>query len=141
MSHMDVPKHQGKQAGHDAERHGDFGMAQAPVPITEPGLANGSSIFIRPRRLRCALASDVANAIRFGATSTNNPSSAIEIDQRQKDVCPPCEAAQSGQDEHILVSHGDLREQFRLPSNQRAAVRVSIAHQICSKRGTFLCAL
>jgi hypothetical protein len=25
---------------------------------------------------------------------------------------------------------GDLREQFRLPSNQRAAVRVSIAHQI-----------
>ena len=32
---------------------------------------------------------------------------------------------------------GDLREQFRLPSNQRAAVRVSIAHQIYFKGGTF----
>jgi hypothetical protein len=53
--------------------------------------------------------------------------SAMEIDQRQKDVCPPGEAGQSGQEEHILVGHGDLREQFRLPSNQRAAVRVSIA--------------
>jgi hypothetical protein len=51
----------------------------------------------------------------------------MEIDQRQKDVCPPGEAGQSGHDGHILVAHGDLREQFRLPSNQRAAVRVSIA--------------
>jgi hypothetical protein len=38
-----------------------------------------------------------------------NPSS-IEIDQRQKDVCPPGEAGQSGQDDHILVAHGDLPE-------------------------------
>src|SRR6516165_3830876 len=60
-----------------------------------------------------------------------------EIDQRQKNVCPPGEPGQSGQDEHILVAHGDLREQFRLPSNQRAAVRVSIAHQIYFKGGTF----
>jgi hypothetical protein len=34
---------------------------------------------------------------------------------------------------------GSLREQFRLPTNQRAAVRVSIAHQIYFKGGTFLC--
>src|ERR1700746_2156773 len=38
---------------------------------------------------------------------------------------------------------GSLREQFRLPSNQRAAVRVSIAHQIfipkrTPSRGLFL---
>jgi len=61
----------------------------------------------------------------------------MEIDQRQKYVCPPSEAGQCGQDDHILVAHGDLREQFRLPSNQRAAVRVSIAHQIYFKGGTF----
>jgi hypothetical protein len=30
----------------------------------------------------------------------------MEIDQRQKDVCPPGEAGQSGQDEHILLGHG-----------------------------------
>jgi hypothetical protein len=59
-------------------------------------------------------------------------SSRMEIDQGQKDVRPPGEAGQCGQDGHILLGHGDLREQFRLPSNQRAAVRVSIAHQIFS---------
>ena len=69
----------------------------------------------------------------------NNPSSDMEPDQRQKDVCPPGEAGQCGQDGHILLAHGGLREQFRLPSNQRAAVRVSIAHQIYFNGGTFLC--
>ena len=35
----------------------------------------------------------------------------MEPDQRQKEVCPPGEAGQSGQEEHILVGHGDhLRE-------------------------------
>ena len=61
-----------------------------------------------------------------------------EIDQRQKNVCPPGEPGQSGQDEHILVAHGDLREQFRLPSNQRAAVRVSIAQSNILQRGNIL---
>jgi hypothetical protein len=45
-----------------------------------------------------------------GRHPPNNPSSAMEIDQRQKDVCPPGKAGQSGQDDHILVAHGDLRE-------------------------------
>jgi hypothetical protein len=36
--------------------------------------------------------------------------SAMEIDQRQKDVCPPGQSGQSGQEGHILVAHGDLRE-------------------------------
>jgi hypothetical protein len=62
----------------------------------------------------------------------------MEIDQRQKDVCPPGEAGQSGQEELILAGHGDLREQFRLPSNQRAAVRVSIAHQIYFRGNIFM---
>ena len=46
-----------------------------------------------------------------------------EIDQRQKNVCPPGEPGQSGQDEHILVAHGDLREQFRLPTLQPTSGR------------------
>jgi len=35
------------------------------------------------------------------------PSSGMEIDQRQKDVCPPGQAGQSGKDAHILVAHGE----------------------------------
>src|ERR1700741_1574149 len=33
--------------------------------------------------------------------------SAMKEDQGQKYVCPPCEAGQCGQDDHILLGHGD----------------------------------
>jgi hypothetical protein len=46
--------------------------------------------------------------------------SGMEIDQRQKNVCPPGEAGQSGQDEHILVGHGISERSFDYPpTNER----------------------
>ncbi|WFU29127.1 hypothetical protein QA649_08110 [Bradyrhizobium sp. CB1717] len=61
----------------------------------------------------------------------DNPSSAIEKDQRQKHVRPPREAGQSGQDEHILVAHGGISENsfYYSPTNERST-RFQFAHQI-----------
>jgi hypothetical protein len=45
----------------------------------------------------------------MGELANPGTTSAMEIDQRQKDVCPPGDAGQSGQKEHIPVGHGDHR--------------------------------
>jgi hypothetical protein len=62
----------------------------------------------------------------------------MEIDQRQKDVCPPGEAGQSGQDEHILVAHGISESNFDYPPTTSGGARFNRASNIL-QRGTFLC--
>jgi hypothetical protein len=106
-------------------------MTTITITLSIVGLLYGIPASVRTFRREMADNGNVWLAVGCIGTTwehpPNNPSSGKEPDQRQKDVCPPGEAGQSGHDEHILVAHEDLREQFRLPSNQRAAVRVSIA--------------